>query len=584
MTRSEKISRYGARSAGVFSFRSESALIKDQEYFVKAFVRTENLTVVGTTVRFHSKGSLPPEISAFDPTIANWGDTLTLKGERFSARENQVFLGEIEGEVVSQSDSLLKVVVPFEKNEERVKLMVKTIGQEAISRDDFIYRKPVVDAFDPGHGAFGDTITISGSHFLNTESLKVTFNGQEAKILEASWQKLRVQAPGEANQKNLQLCVSANGLAGCSQDLFIVDPPVIERLSQQEVKIGENLVIDGRGFNPLPNNNVVLFGQQSITPWNASSSRLEVGIPDGVYDSRDVTVGLQTAEQEHIFGSRIRIMNIWLNKGSIPDHGIFSGVAFSFSHGQYGFCGIASDNQITTYRYNPAANRWLKTGTFPGTFRFEMTAFVIGDDAYVGGFNGTQDFWKYDILNNTWEQVADFPLPNMGMTSFAVNGNGYVVCTVSKSSNFWEYDVEADSWVKLSDFVQKDRFQGSVDLGFSYGSKGYLLASSGPSKADEFWEYDPSIRRWKQLASQMNLQTYGKRSFFIIKNEFYLMPDSYNEYLCKYNFSDNKWFIVSRVEGREDGLCFTVEDATYIGGGHNYGKALKDFWEYNPHP
>lgn len=82
----------------------------------------------------------------------------------------------------------------------------------------------------------------------------------------------------------------------------------------------------------------------------------------------------------------------------------------------------------------------------------------------------------------------------------------------------------------------------------------------------------------------MNLQTYGKRSFFIIKNEFYLMPDSYNEYLCKYNFSDNKWFIVSRVEGREDGLCFTVEDATYIGGGHNYGKALKDFWEYNPHP
>ncbi|MCG8582818.1 MAG: IPT/TIG domain-containing protein, partial [Bacteroidales bacterium] len=572
------------RGTGTYSYRSEGPLIKDKMYFVKSFAKTDEFTIYGTTVRFMSNGSLPPEINAFEPGIANWGDTISVKGKRFNSKNNNVFFGELPGKVTLDSDSLLKVIVPSKENEEQVKIIIKTHDHEVSSTDYFTYRKPVINSFSPQSGSFGDEVTIIGSDFIANETLRVTFNEQVSDIIEASDQKIIVQIPPAANQKELQLCVSVNAIKEYAQDLFIVDPPLLENVSDTEVKIGQTIYLEGQNFNSINTNNKVFFNEEHATPVNATNNKLEVIIPDGVYDSRDVTVRIQTAEQEHELSSQIRIMDNWLNKGNIPDYGYSTSAVYNFSHQQYGYCAFSSNNTIVTYRYDPSVNKWQETGTFPGPYRSQMTAFVIGDYAYIGGFNDTQDFWKYDILNNTWEQVADFPRINEGMTSFVINEIGYVVCTRVKENNFWKYSVDTDSWEQLDDFVPDDVWRGYADISFSHGNKGYILTSNGTTGADELWEYSATTGSFNRLADQIDNLFYRNRSVFVIDNDAYLLPDAYYPYFCKYNITTNRWSVTGNTDGRHNSVCFTINGAAYIGGGHNFSHSLKDFWEYMPNP
>lgn len=89
---------------------------------------------------------------------------------------------------------------------------------------------------------------------------------------------------------------------------------------------------------------------------------------------------------------------------------------------------------------------------FPGDLRSNTQQFVIGDNIYVGfgkqyntsGTTRYNDLWKYNITNNSWGRVADWPgarSPVMGpydnISAFAVGNTGYVV--TGGLSQFWRY-------------------------------------------------------------------------------------------------------------------------------------------------
>src|SRR4249919_1295317 len=76
--------------------------------------------------------------------------------------------------------------------------------------------------------------------------------------------------------------------------------------------------------------------------------------------------------------------------------------------------------------------QWIQKATFPGTARSKSTSFTIDNKIYVmGGITNSlailNDFWEYDITNNTWIQKPDFPGPERyGAVSFVINNIGYV--------------------------------------------------------------------------------------------------------------------------------------------------------------
>ncbi|WP_010661882.1 IPT/TIG domain-containing protein [Marinilabilia salmonicolor] len=581
---SEKIEKQQTIGKGKFEFTINSSLLKERRYFVKAYVKTKNHFVLGQAVQFLSRGSLPPVISSIEPQVASWGDTINLKGEGFSSRSNEVFFGTLPGEVIYHSDSLVKAIVPSEENELAVKIIVNSGTSEVSSSGVFTYISPTINEFTPKSGSFGDEISISGANFMKNKGLKVTFNGKTANITEASNAELIVQVPPEANQKELEICVSVNGITDCYPHKFTVNAPFGERISHRKAETGQSIFIEGRNFNPINTNNTVYFDDLAAIPQNASNSRLEVKVPEGIYITRDIKIRIETAEQKQVMNSGLYISDVWLNKGKIPDNDYPQSAVYSFSHEQYGYCAFGTNNTIYCYRYDPATNQWSEMGKFPGSYRFHMTVFVIEDFAYIGGFNNNKDFWKYDILNNSWEQIADFPENNEGLTAFALNGKGYAISTESRENNFWMYDPNSDTWQQIDDFTTDNWWHAYADINFVHNNKAYILTSDGTTAKDELWEYNPVSDTWTRLADQIDNLFYSKRCVFVLGNNAYLMSDGHYPYLCKYDILNNKWTIIDNANGVRNGVCFTINDVAYIQGDPDKNNSSNNFWEYNPNP
>jgi sugar lactone lactonase YvrE len=102
------------------------------------------VTVNGKTV---TSGSIftfiepSPKITSIDPVYAGYDDTLTVSGANFcpTISDNTVKLNGIDAKVVSASDTLLKVIVPKDKNCSG-KVTVISCNKTAVSDTSFIYQ------------------------------------------------------------------------------------------------------------------------------------------------------------------------------------------------------------------------------------------------------------------------------------------------------------------------------------------------------------------------------------------------------------------------------------------------------------
>jgi len=565
-----------------FKCTINESLLKGITYYVRSYVYTNGYIVVGDDEEFVSKGSMAPQINSFYPKNGSWGDTITIAGERFNPNNNDVYLGSLRTKVVYNSDALLKVIVPSETNEIEVKIILKTPDYTVSSDDAFNYFVPIVESFSPQDGTFGDVVFINGDFSQGSQGVtSVLFRGVESDVISSSPFLLQVKVPDQINDPILNICVSINGNVACSNESFALNSPVIESVSNTEVHIGDNVFINGQNFNPLKNNNIVQVDGFRAEILSASNQFLEIEIPDEVFVDREVNITVETARQMNEWNESIHIVDEWLNKGNIPDYGYSTSAVFNFEYQQFGYTAFNDDNTIVMYKYDPSKNSWHNISTFPGYFRYKMTAFVIGGYAYIGGYYG-REFWRYDIENNSWQQIEDFPLDSQAMTSFAANDEGYVICTTQQEDNFWKYSTEDDVWSKLEDFKPDNTWNAYADISFAHAGKGYVLTKDGSTRTDEFWEYEPYSKTWNRLADQIDDLFYKDRSAFVIGDYAYLLPDAYYPNCYKYSFTSNNWTLVGNADGRHQAVCFTIDDVAYVGGGHNFANSLKDFWEFKP--
>lgn len=223
------------------------------------------------------------------------------------------------------------------------------------------------------------------------------------------------------------------------------------------------------------------------------------------------SVGLPTD-----FWSYSPTTNSWSMIAPFPDFGRTSPVSFSYD--SVAFVGTGRDSAYFDgdfWMYSQAAG-WTPTAATLGSDRTEAVGFAIGDTGYVAmgvgesstfyndinqfdmandqltalspgntlpngrsaaiGFSlnvsGTtygymglgiddstyyNDFWQFNPINDSWEQVADFPgTPRFGAVAFATCGYGYVGLGEDLNStyrqDFWQYDPNANSWTFVNHF------------------------------------------------------------------------------------------------------------------------------------
>ncbi len=230
---------------------------------------------------------------------------------------------------------------------------------------------------------------------------------------------------------------------------------------------------------------------------------------------------------------------------------------------------------------------WTQKTSFPGAPQYHCVSFVIGQFAYVGLGGQSNNFWKYDPINDNWVQISSFPTGfRDNAIAFSIEGKGYVGTGYTNYqtifNDLWEYDPTNDSWTQKTSMPIFGRISA---IGFSNGRYGYAGAGDGgipnPGSLNDLWEYNSLTDTWSQKA---NFPCAGGTDFcgFSLNAYCYFGPLN-NGLLYIYDRVANTWtqkatFPIGTIINAS---TFQINGLEYIVTGWNGSTSYNQMWLYN---
>ena len=191
--------------------------------------------------------------------------------------------------VVSSANTAVATVpasVPFAAGQTNVPFTVTAVasgtttvtvtrnGGSAASQVTVSPPPPTIASFAPTSGRVGDTVTISGTNFVNIQS--VAFNGVAAVFTVTNATTITAVVPTGATTGKMTV-VDAAGTATSVANFLVL--PALTSFTPITVKLGTLVTITGSGFVPIPSSNQVTIGGATAVVQSASSTQLVVTVP-----------------------------------------------------------------------------------------------------------------------------------------------------------------------------------------------------------------------------------------------------------------------------------------------------------------
>lgn len=234
---------------------------------------------------------MTPIIASFTPTSGVAGTEVTITGSHFMGATAAQFNGVAASTFTIDSAAQIRATVPGATT--TGKISVTTLGGTALSAVDFVVipPAPIISSFNPISGLMGTQVTITGSNFSNTSSVK--FNGVEAAsfILDSATQ-IRATLPIGAGTGKIS--VTTPGGPGLSATAFIVPEPTIASFGPPTALEGEQVIITGANFTGTMS--VAFNGTTASIFIVDSATQIRALVPDGASTGKiSVTTGGGTA-------------------------------------------------------------------------------------------------------------------------------------------------------------------------------------------------------------------------------------------------------------------------------------------------
>lgn len=131
-----------------FSYSLDYALVPDEEYNVRAFIKTPTQVIYSNPKYFYPKSSLPPTITDFYPKTGKEGDIVTIEGDNFFSLNYQgaptlnlptkVYFGSYRGFITFATKNRIDVVVAPKGSYQTVSIRLNIANTE-ITVGDFTY-------------------------------------------------------------------------------------------------------------------------------------------------------------------------------------------------------------------------------------------------------------------------------------------------------------------------------------------------------------------------------------------------------------------------------------------------------------
>ena len=254
--------------------------------------------------------SQPVTLSSIDPDYGFVGDQFTLTGTNFGGGVDfiQVFIGENEAEVLTCTDTEVKVLVPKEATTGRIS--VRFMGQEVNS--DLMFRvmgKPSVEQMKPlfgmegaqkAWGFVGSEITFSGSELGGSqEDVKVIFKGATntpAEIVSCSEEEFKFKVPEGAVSGKLTLTVGSQTV-NTPYEFRLVEHATVSGITPQQGYKGCEVTISGKGLGDetTKGQTKVWFGDKAGTVLSCENEKITVKVPSDLTIGQSYDVKLSTA-------------------------------------------------------------------------------------------------------------------------------------------------------------------------------------------------------------------------------------------------------------------------------------------------
>jgi N-acetylneuraminic acid mutarotase len=177
------------------------------------------------------------------------------------------------------------------------------------------------------------------------------------------------------------------------------------------------------------------------------------------------------------------------------------------------------------WEYDATSGNWTELATCPCAGRLHPT-FVIEDGLlFVGMGNNNSgnlnDWWEYNISTDTWRALADLPGPGRHHPyMFSSNGDVYTGLGHGNGGvifdTWYKWDITNEAWVQMNDFPSEGRVAGTQ---FSIGDRGFVLSGDGDNHSSmtsgEFWEYNHLNDSWRELPPHPGISRWAPGSFAI---------------------------------------------------------------------
>lgn len=273
-------------------------LRKGVNYHMRAFVETNDFIVYGENVEFVSLGTYTTDCGGFSPKVGILKDTIDIKGVGFNFRNgsNKVRFGNTVAEVISSSDSLLRVIVPFDLEEEKSPITVE-VGSEVYSFDEeFTLLKPKVVDIEETEITYCDSVKFIVENFPSNSLIKVHFLDQVTTAVRIGQDEIITNVPFFIRDKgNINPIVEIGNFNLSSNKELIFKNPQLDLTSDPFIGFHDTLTIVHLNLEKCDLE--VLIEAKKVPIIGADKNETKVRIPSNIINPRAIPIQVKVGEE-----------------------------------------------------------------------------------------------------------------------------------------------------------------------------------------------------------------------------------------------------------------------------------------------
>ena len=578
-----------------YSIEYRSGLKEGKKYYFNVFIILNGEYFYGKEKLFVSNGSAIPIIKELSSNKLSLLDTLLIKGSYFSQNPKVYFSNVVAVPFVS-SDSLIKVVVPFPKNNylltkpySKIKIVNEDNQENTIS--NFSLNTPRIDSIVPKRITDSDTLRIYGDYFDAKRSNMVTTISDNQqynyKIIKSS-KNIIILEPSIIRKKN-PIIVVRSQLTNVTKQMEVLMPEITS-IPTNCLSFEDDLVIKGANF-PLNNDRFIIKLEDNyLSPYIATRDSLVFKIDNGYKfkDFKDNEISINYLNEVNIAKDKICIDEPWLKvNNDYEGHGVIKMFTFNEDIYALGFTYTNWDTLKDVFKLNK------------NTFNFEKVTDENFNKEYSSNSGRLNVFYKdkmyskkhlssnddlfasYNILTNDKKELSDFPgvLREYG---FMVVVGDYIYTGLGERyfrepmRDIWKYSIINNSWEKIIDNFPEitSSYETSKlnPLVFVDNNKIYI-GSGQVNKQLDFWELDTENN---QITKKLDLPDAFKNLSVNSNNALFIENKTYfhNQSMFEYDSNNDIWKnYITNGERYSGAGYFYLNDEIYM----KYDRAIYKF-------